>query len=209
MTDQKCIRVLLIEDDADDVFLLRDMIADKKSVIISVDHVATLTAGIERIRDGGIDIVISDLGLPESRGLDTLTLLLPEVGELPVIVLTDLADQKTGAAAIHAGAQDYLFKGEVTGSLLVRAILYAIERKKMEVERKQLVQQLQAALAQVKQLSGLLPICASCKKIRDDKGSWHQIETYIHSHSEAEFSHGICEECARKLYPDYYKEGGK
>ena len=208
MTDERHhIRVLLIEDDADDVFLFKDMIADQKSVTISVDHVASLTAGIERIRDGGIDIVISDLGLPESRGLNTLTLLLPEVGGLPVIALTDLADQKTGAAAVHAGAQDYLFKGEVTGSLLLRAILYAIERKKMEVERKQLVQELQAALAQVKQLSGLLPICASCKKIRDDKGAWHQIETYIHSHSEAQFSHGICEECARRLYPEYYKEG--
>ncbi len=209
MTDEKCIRVLLIEDDADDVFLLRDMIAGKKSVTISVDHVADLTAGIERIKDGGIDIVLTDLGLPESRGLDTLTLLLPEVGELPVIVLTDLADQKTGAAAVHAGAQDYLFKGEVTGSLLVRAILYAIERKKMEVERKQLVQELQVALAQVKLLSGFLPICCSCKKIRDDQGYWQQIETYISRHSEAEFSHAICEECARKIYPDYYKEGVK
>ncbi len=58
------------------------------------------------------------------------------------------------------------------------------------------------ALAKVKRLSGLLPICSHCKKIRDDKGYWKQIETYIHEHSEAEFSHSICKECAKKHYPD-------
>ena len=59
----------------------------------------------------------------------------------------------------------------------------------------------------MKKLSGLLPICASCKKIRDDKGYWNQIESYIHDHSEAEFSHGICPDCFKRLYPDLYEEG--
>jgi len=63
--------------------------------------------------------------------------------------------------------------------------------------------ELQRSLETVKQLSGLLPICASCKKIRDDNGSWTQLEWYIHEHSEAEFTHGICPECARKLYPNH------
>lgn len=64
--------------------------------------------------------------------------------------------------------------------------------------------ELQDALSKVKLLGGLLPICASCKKIRDDKGYWQQIEAYIRDHSEAEFSHGICPECARTLYPEYF-----
>jgi hypothetical protein len=62
--------------------------------------------------------------------------------------------------------------------------------------------QLQTALENVKTLRGFIPICASCKKIRDDKGYWNQIEVYIREHSEAEFSHGICPECMKKLYPD-------
>jgi hypothetical protein len=62
------------------------------------------------------------------------------------------------------------------------------------------------ALEKVKQLSGLLPICASCKKIRDDQGYWKQIEVYISEHSDAEFSHGICEECARRIYPKFYEK---
>jgi hypothetical protein len=75
-------------------------------------------------------------------------------------------------------------------------------RKKAEGEREVLVRELQKALSEVKQLSGLLPICSHCKKIRDDKGYWNQIEAYIQDHSDAEFSHSICQECAKKHYPD-------
>lgn len=79
------------------------------------------------------------------------------------------------------------------------------ERKQAEQERESLILELTEALAKVKTLSGLLPICAACKRIRDDNGYWQQIEAYIGEHSQAEFSHGICPECARRLYPDHYK----
>jgi preprotein translocase subunit YajC len=76
------------------------------------------------------------------------------------------------------------------------------ERKRVEKEREKLINELQEALDKVKTLSGLLPICSSCKKIRDENGYWNQIEVYIHDHSEADFSHSICPGCAKKLYPD-------
>ena len=76
-------------------------------------------------------------------------------------------------------------------------------RKQAEAERNQLIKSLQDSLAKIKTLRGMLPICAACKNIRDDKGYWNQIETYIHNHSEAQFSHGICPQCVEKLYPDY------
>ena len=75
--------------------------------------------------------------------------------------------------------------------------------KRKENEREKLVHELQDPLAKIKTLRGLLPICASCKRIRDDKGYWNQIEAYIRDHSEAQFSHGICPECKRKLYPEF------
>jgi PAS domain S-box-containing protein len=75
-------------------------------------------------------------------------------------------------------------------------------RKQAEAEREKLVQELRATIASVKELGGLLPICASCKRIRDDDGRWHRLETFITAHSRAEFSHGICPECAVKLYPE-------
>ncbi len=80
------------------------------------------------------------------------------------------------------------------------------ERKKAEVERERLITELQDALADVKLLSGLVPICANCKKIRDDQGYWTQIESYIQDRSDAKFSHSICPDCAAKLYPDYMKK---
>jgi PAS domain S-box-containing protein len=82
------------------------------------------------------------------------------------------------------------------------------ERKRVETEREKLIEELRGALARVKQLSGLLPICASCKRIRDDKGYWTKIEAYIRDHSEAEFSHGLCPDCGKKLYPEYSEETG-
>ena len=71
------------------------------------------------------------------------------------------------------------------------------------MEKEKLIVELKKAMSKIKMLSGLLPICASCKRIRDKKGNWHQLETYIRDHSKAEFTHGICPECAAKLYPDY------
>jgi PAS domain S-box-containing protein len=88
---------------------------------------------------------------------------------------------------------------------IVERLGKVIERKQAEVALKQERDKLQDALAKVKTLSGLLPICSNCKKIRDDKGYWNQIEAYIRDHSEADFSHSICPECVKKLYPEFYK----
>jgi hypothetical protein len=72
--------------------------------------------------------------------------------------------------------------------------------------RADLIAELQRALRDVKELRGILPICASCKKIRDDDGYWHDVAVYIRDHTHAEFTHGICQECAERLYPDYFKK---
>ena len=82
---------------------------------------------------------------------------------------------------------------------------YIAALKQAEEERERLIQQLQDALANIKTLRGLLPICFSCKQIRDDKGYWNQIETYVLEHTDAEFTHSICPTCAQKLYPDLYR----
>ncbi len=82
--------------------------------------------------------------------------------------------------------------------------LLTIRVKDDMVRRKEMIRELQNALAQVKTLSGLLPICASCKKIRDDSGYWTQVESYISTHSDIAFTHSICPDCAKKLYPEYY-----
>ncbi len=80
-------------------------------------------------------------------------------------------------------------------------------RKQTEAERDQLIRDLQKSLANVKALSGLLPICAGCKKIRDDKGYWSQVETYVQAHSQATFTHGLCPDCIKQYYPELEDAG--
>jgi PAS domain S-box-containing protein len=91
--------------------------------------------------------------------------------------------------------QDHL-----TGCLIV--LQDVTERRHAQKEREDLIEELQDALASIKTLQGLIPICASCKKVRDDEGYWHQVEVYLETHSDADISHGICPECARLLYSD-------
>jgi PAS domain S-box-containing protein len=92
---------------------------------------------------------------------------------------------------------------ELDGKPVLQAVVRDITgRKQNEAERNKLILDLQDALANVKSLSGLLPICASCKKIRDDKGYWSQVESYVQKHSDATFTHGICPDCIKKFYPD-------
>jgi len=93
--------------------------------------------------------------------------------------------------------------------LSLRMLHKALEEQKARLEEKNI--QLEEALADVKTLSGLLPICSNCKKIRDDKGYWNQIEVYIENHSDAFFSHGLCEPCVEELYgnEDWYKKKRK
>src|SRR5208283_3847467 len=90
--------------------------------------------------------------------------------------------------------------GEPRTCIIIRDIT---DRKAAEAKRERLIKELQEALGSVRTLSGLLPICASCRKIRDQQGAWHDLEIYIRKHTEADFSHGICPECRWLLYPEY------
>jgi len=91
-------------------------------------------------------------------------------------------------------------EGEVRTCMMIRDIT---QRKAADAERERLIHDLKEALNRVKTLTGLLPMCACCRKIRDKEGVWNHLETYIREHTEADFSHGICQECREKLYPEY------
>lgn len=92
-------------------------------------------------------------------------------------------------------------RGQMRTCLILRDIT---RRKAVEEERERLILQLREALGRVKTLSGLLPMCAACRRIRDPLGSWHNLEVYIRNHTEADFSHGICPDCRRNLYPESF-----
>jgi phosphoserine phosphatase RsbU/P len=126
----------------------------------------------------------------------------------PYLILLTARSQKDDiVAGLQAGANDYIAKPYDTGELQarlavgVRMVELQATLAQRVTERDELILRLQAALAEVKTLSGILPICAGCKKIRDDKGFWNQVEAYIQTHSLAKFSHGLCPDCTARLYP--------
>jgi PAS domain S-box-containing protein len=315
------ITVLLVEDNPGLGRMISDMLAQAPGSTFTVESTVSLADGLARLSTGGIELILLDLSLPDSSGLDTFLSIYNRAPDVPIVVLTALEDETIALTALREGAQDYLIKSEINARVLVRAIRYAVERKRgeearsrlaaivesshdaiiglsleglivswnagaqvmfghafedaigrpsnillppghfnempalmerlkigqfvkdfeslcvtrdgrevhlaisvspiknsvgriigasmiardidekkrHEEERERLITELQAALAQVQALHGLLPICASCKKIRDDRGYWTQVEVYVMAHSKAEFTHGICPEC-EKIY---------
>jgi DNA-binding NarL/FixJ family response regulator len=196
-------KILLIEDSTEDAELIRLMLADHDGNE-AIKRADRLSSGLRLLEVESIEVILLDLGLPDSVGLDALSQIRNQAPGVPVIVLTGLSDEALAVKAISLGAQDYLVKGKFHADSLPRAICYSIERQKLETERERLIHELQEALSKVKQLSGLLPICASCKKIRDDAGYWTQVEVYMRENTEIDFTHTVCPECTKKLYPEYY-----
>jgi PAS domain S-box-containing protein len=132
-----------------------------------------------------------------------------EEGQCPITDLAQDLDNAERELLTADGRKVPILKTVVSVTLagrehLLESFLDITERKRAEEERERLIGQLKEALAEVKTLSGLLPLCSSCKRIRDDKGYWQQIEAYIRDHSEAEFSHSVCPDCAKKLYPEVF-----
>jgi hypothetical protein len=120
---------------------------------------------------------------------------------VPLAPYLALVRDRTGnVAAVHFALWALGTSGILLAGLQLRKRIDL--QSASEVERDLLVQELQGALASVKSLSGLLPICANCKKIRDDTGYWSQVESYVMSHSDARFTHGICPECIARYHPD-------
>ena len=131
--------VLLVEDDDADAELLDVQLSGLKPPPASVVRAARLSDAIERLSDGGVDLILLDLSLPDSQGMHTLSAVLDASGDAAVVVLTGLDDDELGADAVHRGAQDYLVKGQVDGPTPARAVRYAAERQRMISGLEQLV----------------------------------------------------------------------
>ncbi len=187
-------RILLIEDNPADARLVHEMLREACGQALKLVHAENLQLGLQHLVKTQPEAVLLDLHLPDSSGMDTFRKLHQKSATTPILVLSGGDDVGIAVEAVQNGAQDYLVKDNITTDLLVRSLKYAIERQKM-------FNQLQEALANIKTLKGLLPICANCKKIRNDKGYWEMVESYISDRTNAEFTHGLCPECVKKIYP--------
>jgi two-component sensor histidine kinase/DNA-binding NarL/FixJ family response regulator len=132
--DIKPVKVLVIEDNPGDVRLIREFLINEPETRFEVECVSTLKDGIKYIRKGGFDEILLDMSLPDCRGLKTLEKIAKAAPEYPIVILTGLDDEALGATAVQKGAQDYLMKNQMDSTSLVRALRYAIERKRIEIE---------------------------------------------------------------------------
>lgn len=192
------VRILIVEDEANVAQVMRVRL---ESFGYEVCHVAS--SGIEAIRAAESlfpDIVIMDIKIKGALdGIECAQQIRSRI-EVPIIYLTSYSDDQLLRRAQATDPFGYIVKPYEATQLKI-TIEMALYKHRVEHERKQLLIDLRDALGKVKMLSGLLPICSSCKKIRDDRGYWNQLESYIQKHSEAEFTHSICPECVHKLYP--------
>jgi len=141
LTD-KPVSILLIEDNPGDRRLIHEMLAEAGNVAFDVQYADRLQAAMEYLGQNGVEVILLDLGLPDSQGLETLRKVYAQASEMPIVVLTGLNDEMVGVQAINEGAQDYLIKGQVDTQLLRRTIRYAIERKQAEERERRLQVQL-------------------------------------------------------------------
>lgn len=206
------IGVLLIEDDRDDALLIERELRQGglQFVLRCVDNRPDF---LKALADETPGLILSDHGLPQFDGFNALTIAKEKCPHVPFLFVTGLLGEEMIIETLRRGATDYVLKNHL--SKLVPAVERAlreaderVKRKTAEEARERLIIELQDALARIKTLSGLLPICSSCKKVRDDKGYWNALETYIQQHSAATVSHGLCPECAHRLYPKIFDEAG-
>jgi YesN/AraC family two-component response regulator len=160
--------------------------------------------GLTRFREDRPDLVVTDIRMPVMDGLKMVRAMRDEYKGIPIIVTTAYTETSYMVEAIDIAVDQYVIKPVDSGKLsaalekCAEIIEYRRAHKQYLAERERLITDLQTALSVIKTLRGILPICSCCKKIRDDAGSWRQMESYIRDHSEAEFSHGYCPECAQK-----------
>ncbi len=196
-------RVLIAEDDKTSRMILERILTKNGHQVTAVEDGLKALASIKKEVP---DMLITDWMMPDLDGLELcLRVRALDLSSYVYIILwTALTQKENIIKGLDAGADDYITKPFDRTELLAR--VKAGERIiQLEKSLRQRNKELSEALAQVKQLKGLLPICMFCKKIRNDENYWQQIEDYIAKHSQADFSHGICPECLKKQYPEYLK----
>lgn len=155
--DPKPLTILHIEDNSGDARLVQELLGEAKDFPCQIECVDRLANGLTRLAQGGIDVVLLDLALPDGRGLDNFTQVHTQTPEVPVILMTGtMQDEELAAKAIQQGTQDYLPKGMVDSRSLVRAIRYAIERKRNEEALKAAKRELEDKVKQLELLNHVM-----------------------------------------------------
>ena len=195
-------RVLIVDDEPINLRLISVSLSEEYDILTALNgHEA-----ISRLKQQEVDLILLDVMMPDISGFDVCRIIKADsrYAEIPVVFLTAMDTPQGECQGLDLGAIDYLSKPVELELLKLRVRnLTALKLRGDEVRQQRDLlairkEELEAALARVRQLEGIIPICMYCKKIKDDKQSWQQLERYISEHSEAMFSHSACPECFEK-----------
>lgn len=190
-------KILIVDDVPENIRMLMEILKDDHEIIPA-------TSGEDALKKARVepmpDLILLDIVMPGIDGYEVCKTLKEDekTSNITVIFLTAISEVMDDAKAFDIGAVDFITKPFNPATVKARI--------KTQLKLKNTIDKLKKALVEVKELSCLLPICASCKKIRDDKGYWNQIEKYFLDHSDITFSHSICPDCVVKLYPGLLEE---
>ena len=192
--------ILVVDDNPDNLRLLSGILSEHHYKIRLAPNGERALATVRKEAPG---LILLDIMMPVLNGFEVCRQLKQdkETAGIPIIFISALNETIEKVKAFSLGGVDYITKPFKSEEVLARVNTHLTLRfLQLELEAKNA--ELQKAMDEIKTLRGFIPICASCKRIRNDEGYWEQIESYISNHSEAIFSHGCCDECMKKLYPE-------
>lgn len=191
--------MLVVEDSPADTQLVREFLTGVPGFTYELEAVTSLGEALAHLPRRNVDVVLLDLSLPDSVGIDTVRTLINRHPHLVIIVLTGLQDEQVALQSVRYGAQDYLEKGQLSPVILHRSIVYSLERKKALREKENLLADLTLALAKIESLQNILPLCPACKKIQDEDNKWWRVEEYVKLPGQRMSGKTVCPECLAHL----------
>ena len=192
--------IVIVDDKPENIRLLAGILSEKG---YRIRPAANGQQALTTIEKEAPDLILLDIMMPGLNGYEVCRILKNSRNamDIPVIFISALDEIGDKVEAFASGGVDYICKPFQTEEVLARVNTHLKLRKAQKLLQEQ-NEQLQKALDEIRILRGIIPICTNCKKIRDDEGYWNKMEKYIQEHSQAVFSHSLCPECIKELYPE-------
>lgn len=221
MTQDRPTRVLIIDDVPVNLSLLEGILLERQFEVASFPRGRLALAAMET---NPPDLVLLDVSMPEMNGYEVCAAMRqnPLLKDIPVLFLSAANEEADKLRGFQAGGMDFITKPFHVEEVLARVNTHIqLARSRRDIAEKNRAlealtaelraqnEALKSAFAQIKVLKEFLPICSGCKKIRDDQGEWQDVDTYLSTHSDITFTHGLCPGCFKRYYPDYAYPTGK
>jgi DNA-binding response OmpR family regulator len=187
--------ILIVDDDLGSIEILSEALEGDYEILFAQNGTDALTTAYSE----PVDLILLDLVLPDMSGYSVCRSIKahPTIKTIPIVFISAMGDVEQETTGLELGAVDYITK-PFQPSIVKLRVRNHLEMKAQRDALEEKNRELHEAIGKINLLSGLIPICAQCKKIRNDKGYWEQIESYLREHSTASFTHGLCPDCAGK-----------